>query len=120
MKTATLSVLALATLAACATTTQYTQWPYRGPMMMVHNPTTSTLVVMARDGTGRELVAARVEANSKQCFRWPFIHAIGYLVTADSRADTLTTEPFKPWSADGWEWTGGGQGEPVSNARVCR
>src|SRR5207302_9757878 len=76
------------------------------------------LVVLARDGTGRELVAARVEPNSKQCFRWPFIHAIGYLVAAESPHDTLTTEPFQPWSADGWEWSG--QLEPKSNPNACR
>jgi hypothetical protein len=115
MKTA---ILLLVALAGCATAAQYTQWPYRGPMMMVRNPTSSLLVVMARDGTGRELVAARIKPNSKQCFRWPFIHAIGYLVSADTRADTVTTEPFKPWSADGWEWSGGV--EPVSNPKVCR
>ena len=32
--------------------------------------------------------------------------------------DTLTTEPFQPWSADGWEWSG--QLEPRSNPKVCR
>jgi hypothetical protein len=116
MKAVIFPVLAIAAAAACATGTQYTQWPYRGPMMMVRNPTSDALVVMARDGMGRELIAARVRPNSKSCFRWPFIHAIGYLVAAGS--DTLRTEPFKPWSADGWEWSG--QPEPKSNPRVCR
>ena len=113
-----IAVLALATLAACATanTRRYARWPYRGPMLMVTNPTQQRLVVMARDGQGREIVTATIKPNSKQCFRWPFIHAIGYLVAAGS--DTLTTDPFEPWSADGWEWSG--QFEPVSNPNVCR
>ena len=121
MRAGILTVLALAAAAACATATQNTQWPYRGPMMMVRNPTPNTMVVLARDGTGRELITAHIKPNSRQCFRWPFIHAIGYLVvTADAHAGTVTTEPFKPWSADGWEWAGGGEREPVSNPKVCR
>ena len=115
---AALAALAVAVLIGCASATRYTQWPYQGPMMMVRNPTPNTLVVLARDGTGRELVAARVKPNSKQCFRWPFIHAIGYLVAAESPHDTLRTEPFQPWSADGWEWSG--QLEPKSNPKACR
>jgi len=74
-------------------------------MMMVRNPTRETVVVLARDGTGRELITARLQPNGKQCFRWPFIHAIGYLRAAESARDTLTSEPFQPWSADGWEWS---------------
>jgi hypothetical protein len=112
-----LGVLALGTLAACANLTQYAKWPYRGPMMMVRNATPNALVVISRDGMGRELVTARIKPNSKQCFRWPFIHDIGYLI-ARAPGDTLQTEPFKPWSADGWEWSG--QIEPVSNPKVCR
>jgi hypothetical protein len=86
-------------------------------MMMVRNSTQARMVVVARDGQGRELVTAHVKPDSKQCFRWPFIHDIGYLV-AQAPADTLTTEPFRPWTADGWEWSG--ELEPVSNPRVCR
>ena len=107
-------VLTLAALAACAT--NYARWPYRGPMFQVTNPTTNDMVVMARDGMGRELVTARIKPNSKHCFRWPFIHAVGYLIAAGR--DTLRTEPFEPWSADGWEWSG--QFEPVVNRNVCR
>lgn len=111
-------VLTFASLAACAgvNTRSYARWPYRGPMLMVTNPTQNRLVVRARDGMGREIVTATIKPNGKECFRWPFIHAIGYLIAAGS--DTLTTEPFEPWSADGWEWTG--QFEPVSNPNVCR
>jgi hypothetical protein len=116
MKTA-LAVVALLSVAACANIRQYAKWPYRGPMMMVRNSTSKALVVMARDGAGRELVTARIKPNAKQCFRWPFIHDIGYL-EARAPGDTLTTEPFKPWSADGWEWSG--ELEPVSNPKVCR
>jgi len=118
MRAAILSVIAIAAAVACArgSTTRYTQWPYEGPMMMVRNPTPNPVVVLARDGMGRELVTARLQPNSNQCFRWPFIHAIGYLVAAGR--DTLTTEPFQPWSADGWEWSG--QLEPRSNPKVCR
>ena len=118
MRAAILSMLAIAAAAACArgSATRYTQWPYEGPMMMVRNPTPNPVVVLARDGMGRELITARLRPNSNQCFRWPFIHAIGYLVAAGR--DTLTTEPFQPWSADGWEWSG--QLEPRSNPKVCR
>lgn len=113
------ATLALAAAAACASGgMRHTQWPYEGPMMLVRNPTTNTLVILARDGSGRELVTARINPNGTQCFRWPFIHAIGYLVAAESSTDTLTSEPFKPWSADGWEWAG--QIEPKSNPRACR
>ena len=113
-----ISALALTTLAACATanTSHYARWPYRGPMLMVTNPTPNRLVVRARDGMGRELVTATIKPHGKECFRWPFIHAVGYLIAAGS--DTLMTEPFEPWSADGWEWAG--QFEPVSNPKVCR
>jgi len=116
MKSLMIPVLAIAALAACASANKYARWPYRGPMLMVTNPTQSRLVVSARDGQGRELVTATIKPNGKQCFRWPFIHAIGYLIAAGS--DTLMTEPFEPWSADGWEWSG--QFEPVSNPKVCR
>ena len=116
MKKLLLPVLAIAALAACASANQYARWPYRGPMLQVTNPTQGRLVVMARDGAGRELVTATIKPNSSMCFRWPFIHAIGYLIAAGS--DTLMTEPFEPWSADGWEWSG--QFEPVSNPKVCR
>lgn len=112
-----LAVLALASLAACANLTQYAKWPYRGPMMMVRNSTSAKLVVTARDGMGRELVTARLDPNDKQCFRWPFIHDIGYLI-ARAPSDTVQTDAFKPWSADGWEWSG--EIEPVSNPKVCR
>ncbi|HEV8264368.1 MAG TPA: hypothetical protein VGQ06_05410 [Gemmatimonadales bacterium] len=103
------------TLTACASL-QYSHWPYRGPMLMVSNPTTAPLVVLARDGVGRELVTAKIKPHGRQCFRWPFIHAIGYLVAAGS--DTLTSQPFEVWSAHGWEWSG--QFEPVANPRACR
>ena len=118
MRAAIFSMLAIAAAAACArgSATRYTQWPYEGPMMMVRNPTPNPVVVLARDGMGRELITARLRPHSDQCFRWPFIHAIGYLVAAGR--DTLTTEPFQPWSADGWEWSG--QLEPRSNPKVCR
>jgi len=108
--------LLLLALTACAATLRYARWPYRGPMLMVQNPTQNRLIVSARDGVGRELVTARIGPHGKACFRWPFIHTIGYLVAAGS--DTLATEPFEPWSADGWEWSG--QFEPVANPRVCR
>jgi len=39
-------------------------------------------------------------------------------VAAESPHDTLTTDPFQPWSADGWEWSG--QLEPKSNPKACR
>src|SRR2546423_15327055 len=102
MRAAILSVLAIAAAAACArgSTTRYTQWPYEGPMMMVRNPTPNPVVVLARDGMGRELITARLQPNSNQCFRWPFIHAIGYLVAAGP--GKLTKEPFPPRAADGW------------------
>ena len=116
MRFARALALALAGIAACATRTQYTEWPYQGPMMKVRNATTAPLVVLARDGTGRELITARLKPNGQQCFRWPFIDETGYLVGAG--ADTTTTEPFKPWSADGWEWSG--QHAPVSSPRACR
>jgi hypothetical protein len=116
MKRLLLAVLTIAAVAACASANKYARWPYRGPMLLVTNPTNSQLVVSARDGMGRELVTATIKPKGRQCFRWPFIHAIGYLIAAGS--DTLTTEPFEPWSADGWEWSG--QFEPVSNPKVCR
>lgn len=97
--------LAFLVVAGCARPTQYTQWPYRGPMMLVRNPTPHTLVVTAHDGTGRELITARVRPNSKQCFRWPFIDASGSLSATESPSGTLTTGQFQPWSEDGWEWS---------------
>ncbi|HLZ45985.1 MAG TPA: hypothetical protein VKQ05_09950 [Gemmatimonadales bacterium] len=118
MQTRILAPLALAVMAACAGATRYTQWPYEAPMMLVRNPTANTLVVLARDGAGRELVAARIEPNRTQCFRWPFLHAIGYLAATEATTDTLTTQPFRPWSADGWEWSG--EVEPRSNPNACR
>lgn len=102
-------------LTACMNA-QYAHWPYRGPMLLVTNPTPTKLIVSARDGMGREWITATIKPNGHQCFRWPFIHAIGQLVAAGS--DTLTSEPFEPWSAHGWEWSG--QFEPVPNPRVCR
>jgi hypothetical protein len=109
-------VLIIALAASCATTGYYARWPYRGPMFLITNRSSGDLTVSARDGLGRELIAATIKPNSQQCFRWPFLHAIGYLIAAGS--DTLTTHPFEPWSSDGWEWSG--QIEPVSNPRVCR
>ena len=66
MRVAVLSVLTIAAAAACArgNTTRYTQWPYEGPMMMVRNPTPNPVVVLARDGMGRELITARLQPNS--------------------------------------------------------
>ena len=97
--------LAFLVVVGCVSAQRYTQWPYRGPMMLVRNPTPHTLVVLARDGTGRELITARVRPNTSQCFRWPFIDATGYLRAAESASDTVTTGQFQPWSADGWEWS---------------
>jgi len=109
--------LLAAALTACITSNyNYARWPYRGPMLMVTNPTQGQLVVRARDGMGRELITATVKPNGRQCFRWPFIHEIGYLIAAGS--DTLTTRSFEPWTADGWEWSG--QFEPVANPKICR
>ena len=108
--------LLVVALGACASLHNYARWPYRGPMLMVQNPTQNRLIVSARDGVGREWITATIKPHGKACFRWPFIHTIGYLVAVGS--DTLTTEPFEPWSADGWEWSG--QFEPVANPRVCR
>ena len=45
---------------------KYARWPYRGPMLMVTNPTQSRLVVSARDGMGRELVTATIKPNGKR------------------------------------------------------
>jgi hypothetical protein len=122
MSSRILATLAFAALsAACAGVRSYTEWPYVPPLMMVRNPTAHPLLILARDGAGRELVAARLRPKSRQCFRWPFIHAIGYLVSTDadgSPADSVTTGAFRPWTADGWEWAG--QVEPVSNANACR
>src|SRR6202165_3130371 len=97
-------LLALAVLAACASANRYARWPYRGPMLMVTTPTHSRLTVMARDGMGRELVTATIKPNGKQCFRWPFIHAIGYLIAAGG--GPLPTEAFGAWGADGWGGAG--------------
>jgi hypothetical protein len=113
-----IGAVAFLCMTGCATATQYTQWPYHGPMMMVRNRTVSPLVSLARDGTGRELIAARINPNGKQCFRWPFINSIGYLVATQSARDTVITRAFHPWAADGWEWWG--QPDPVSNPNVCR
>ncbi|MDP3912072.1 MAG: hypothetical protein Q8Q14_16945 [Gemmatimonadales bacterium] len=113
------SLVALAVVfvifAACST--KYARWPFRGPMFRVTNPTQNTLVVLARDGQGRELVTAKMTPSATHCFRWPFIHEIGYLMIAQG-LDTLKTQAFEPWSADGWEWSG--QLEPVANKDVCR
>lgn len=113
------TIIALAFLlgAGCASASQYTQWPYQGPMMMVKNPTSQTLVVLARDGTGRQLITARVRPKSMQCFRWPFIDVTGYLRAAETAADTVTTGPFQPWSAAGWEWSA--REQPKSNPNAC-
>jgi hypothetical protein len=116
MKRLLLPLLTIAAITACASANHYARWPYRGPMLLVTNPSNTPLVVSARDGMGRELVTATVRPNSQQCFRWPFIHAIGYLIAIGS--DTLTTHPFEPWTSDAWEWSG--QIEPVSNPKVCR
>jgi hypothetical protein len=123
MRVWTISLLiatALSSVFACARANHTSQWPYKAPMLLVKNPTGEPLVISARDGIGRELVTATIKANGTQCFRWPFIHAIGYLMATEANggADTLTTAAFQPWSADGWEWSG--QVRPVSNAKVCR
>jgi hypothetical protein len=107
--------LLAAALGACGTF-RYARWPYRGPMLLVTNPTQAQFVVFARDGDGRQWATVTVKPNGRACFRWPFIHTIGYLVAAGS--DTLTTDAFEPWSADGWEWSG--QVGPVANPKVCR
>jgi len=111
-----LVLAALTASVACARANHLTQWPYKAPMLLVKNRTDKPLVISARDGIGRELITATVKPQGTQCFRWPFIDAIGYLVA--SGGDTLTTAPFQPWSADGWEWSG--QSIPVSNAKACR
>lgn len=85
---------------------------------MVSNHTHGQVVVRARDGMGRELITATLRPNDRQCFRWPFIHEVGYLIASGGGADTLMTRSFEPWTADGWEWSG--QFEPVANPRVCR
>jgi hypothetical protein len=108
------SLLAV-TLTACMTTS-YAHWPYRGPMLMVQNPTENRVIVRARDGVGREWITASIKPHGKSCFRWPFIHTVGYLIAAGS--DTLTSQAFEPWSADGWEWSG--QFVPVKNPNVCK
>lgn len=108
------SVLVL-TLTACMTA-NYAHWPYRGPMLMVENPTGNRMIVRARDGAGREWVTASIKAHGKSCFRWPFIHTVGYLIAAG--ADTLVSQAFEPWTADGWQWSGAPA--PVANPNVCR
>jgi hypothetical protein len=95
---------------------QYRKWPARGSMLSVRNPTSHEQIVIARDGVGREYVVARIKAQGRACFRWPFIHQVGLLRTTGE--DGVSTEPFEPWSEDGWEWELYGQ--PVANARVCR
>lgn len=95
---------------------EYRHWPYRGAMLAVHNPTSRAQVVIARDGRGREWVVARIKPQGRACFRWPFVDFIGVLRT--DGADSLSTAPFDPWSADGWEWELLGQ--PVANPDVCR
>lgn len=102
-------------LAACST--KYARWPYRGPMLRVTNPTQSNLVLLARDGQGREIVTAKIKPKESLCFRWPFIHEVGYLRLAQGQ-DTVSTQAFEPWSADGWEWSG--EFEPLVNKAVCR
>jgi hypothetical protein len=86
-------------------------------MLRVTNPTQNNLVVLARDGQGRALVTAKIKPNQAYCFRWPFIHEVGYLMIAQGQ-DTVRTQAFQPWSADGWEWSG--QVEPLENKDVCR
>ena len=107
-------LLLLLTLLGCAAQHRYARWPYRGPMLEVSNPSRHSVVVSARDAEGRELVTARLRAGRRQCFRWPFIHAIGFL-----RADSAQSKPFEPWSADGWSWIAG-DSLPTANPRVCR
>jgi hypothetical protein len=108
------SLLVLA-LSACVYG-NYARWPYRGPMLMVQNPTAKRVIVRARDGVGREWITASIKPHGQSCFRWPFIHTVGYLIAAGS--DTLMSQAFEPWSADGWEWSG--QFAPVANPKVCR
>jgi hypothetical protein len=115
MKRLTAVLVLVSALAAC--TPKYAKWPYRGPMLQVRNPTQNNLVVLVRDGAGRQLVTAKLKPNEKHCFRWPFIHEVGYLMVSQGR-DTVSTQSFEPWSADGWEWSG--QYEPVANKNVCR
>ena len=104
--------LLLLTLFGCAR--PYAKWPYRGPMLEVTNPTSRRVIVSARDAEGRELVTARIGANGRLCFRWPFIHRVGFLV-----ADSTMSGPFEPWSADGWSWVAG-DAAPSANPNVCR
>ena len=111
-----LPLLLIVSGTGCASTGHYAKWPLRGAMLSVQNPTSQEQVVIARDGRGREWVVARIKPQSRACFRWPFIDGTGLLRT--DGADAVSTEPFEPWSADGWEWEMFGQ--PVANPRVCR
>jgi hypothetical protein len=103
-------------VSACAFDSHYAKWPLRGAMLSVQNPTAQEQVVIARDGRGREWVVARIKPQARACFRWPFIDNVGLLRT--DGGDEISTEPFEPWSADGWEWDLNGQ--PIANPRVCR
>jgi hypothetical protein len=95
---------------------EYRKWPLRGAMLAVRNPTAHDQTVVARDGRGREWIVARIKSRDTACFRWPFIDYVGVLRT--DGLDGVSTDPFEPWSADGWEWELFGQ--PVANPQVCR
>ena len=109
-----LCLIALA--AGCGSLNHYAKWPSRGPMLEVRNPTALRRVVIARDGAGRMLVKASIQPNDRACFRWPFIDGRGELLAAG--ADTVSSGPFEPWSADGWAWAM--DGPPLAAPDACR
>lgn len=115
-------ILALVLLSACATTTQYARWPYRGPMLEITNLTTERVVVFSRDGQGREIRSATVNPGARSCFRWPFIHSEGTLIATSQgvqREHPVRSDTFAPWSADGWSWAIPAV-LPVANPQACR
>ena len=106
--------LLVLTLFGCASANTYARWPYRGPMIEVTNPSHTNVVVTSVDAEGRALVTARIKPQGRACFRWPFIHRVGYLF-----AESTSTQPFEPWEADGWSWVAGSDA-PTPNPRACR
>ena len=97
------AALLLLLLGCAPNSRSYAHWPYRGPMMEIHNAGTVQRVVLARDGEGRVWPLVAVGPNRSISARWPFIHAAGALLWVEGR-DTLGTKYFEPWTADCWSW----------------
>lgn len=102
-------------LAGCASATRPEHWPYQGSFLEVRNPTEAAQIIVARDGQGREWQVARIKAQGRACFRWPFIDRTGVLRT--NGTERVVSSSFEPWTASRWSWDL--TSDPVQDPSAC-